>query len=96
MKKVRGRYWVAVWLVFALLVMITIVTRQTSALVAADNLRTLQENRRVLESEKNELMRRIRAGRSRSQLVPRARALGLRAAVDSEVVDLEMTTPEGQ
>lgn len=96
MKKVRGRYWVAVWLVYALVVMVTIVTRQTSAIVAADDLRTLQETRRVLESEKNELLRRIRTGRSRAELVPRARALGLRAASDSEVVDLEMIVGENR
>jgi len=59
-------------------------------------LRTLQEDRRGLESDKNEQLRRIRAGRSRAQLMPRARALGLRAAADSEVVDLEMSVAEGR
>ena len=86
----RGRHWIGFWLVFFLTVMGTIVARQTAAFVANERLRVLQEERRGLESLKNESLRRIQVARSRSQLGRRARSMGLRAAVDSEVVDVRV------
>jgi hypothetical protein len=88
--KVRGRFWVGVWLLFFLAVLAGVVTRQTSSHVAAAQLRELQEQRSVLEAERMRLLRRIREGRSRATLVPRAESLGLRAVEDSQIVQLEM------
>jgi len=90
---VRGRAWVALWLLYFLGVLAVVVARQTSAVVAATELRTLQEERLVLESRRNELLIRIREGRSRASLIPRAEDLGLRLPVDSEIVTLEVVRP---
>lgn len=89
----RGRAWVALWLLYFLGVLAVVVARQTSAVVAATELRTLQEERLVLESRRNELLIRIREGRSRASLIPRAEDLGLRLPVDSEIVTLEVVRP---
>lgn len=86
----RGRHWTAIWLVYFLVVMATVVARQTSAFVANEELRELQADRRSLESAKNSALRRIQVARGRRSLTTRARALGLRAAADSEVVDVRI------
>ena len=88
----RGRGWVGLWLLIFLVVTAGVVTRQTSAVVAAGELRALQEERQVLEADKNAALRRILEARSRSRLVPRAESLGLRMAADSEVVNFDPGT----
>jgi hypothetical protein len=90
---VRGRAWVTLWLLYFLAVLAVVVARQTSSVVAASELRTLQEERRILESRRNDLLIRIREGRSRARLIPRAEELGLRLPVDSEIVTLEVVRP---
>ncbi len=86
--KVRGRFWVSVWLVFFFGVLVIVAARQTSSVVAATELRTLQEERRVLQSTRNDLLRRISLSRSRERLIPRAESLGLRLPADTEVVNI--------
>lgn len=88
--RVRGRFWVGVWLMFFLSVLVVVVTRQTSSHVAAAELRESEEQRSVLEAERMRLLRRIQEGRSRARLVPRAESLGLRAVEDSQIVQLEV------
>lgn len=86
----RGRSWVALGLFFFLGVLTWVVTRQTSSVVAATNLRQLNLERSTLEAQKAELLRRIRKARSRATLIPRAESLGLRLAADSEIVILQI------
>lgn len=91
--RVRGRVWLIVWLGFFLGVLVVVAGRQSSSIVIAAELRAVQENRRVLESQRNELLMRLRQGQSRATLIPKANALGLRLPVDSEVVTLEGRDP---
>ena len=86
----RGRGWFAIWLLFFLGVLVVVVTRQTSSVVVATELRAAQEQRAVLEAQRNELAQRLVEMRSRTYLMTRAESLGLRFPVDSEVVLLEM------
>jgi hypothetical protein len=81
---------VAVGLFVFLGVLTWVVTRQTSSVVAAANLRQLNLERSTLEAQKTELLRRIREARSRATLIPRAESLGLRLAADSEIVILQI------
>lgn len=90
----RGRTWVALGLVFFLLVLMWVVSRQTSSVVAAFELGSLRQHRSTLEAHKADLLRRIRRARSRNTLIPRAESLGLRLAVDSELVILQTPMPE--
>jgi len=90
--KVRGRFWVGIWLIFFFAVLVVVAARQTASVVAATSLRALQEERRVLESTRNDLLLRIRAGRSREHLIPRAESLGLRLPADTDVVHVEVDT----
>jgi hypothetical protein len=89
----RGRFWVGSWLLFVLLILTWVVARQTSAVVTADELRTVRENRAAKEARAAELVARIRAAMSRQVLVPRAEALGLRLPSDSEIVILQTPAP---
>ncbi len=90
----RGRVWVAAWLLFGLAILAWVVARQTSAVVAATELGELREERATLEARQAEFLTRIRAARSRSVLIPRAAALGLRLPADSEIVILQVPGTE--
>ncbi len=90
----RGRGWVALWLLSFLGVLMWVVARQTAAHVTATELQRVQDQRSALEARKAELLRRIREAGSRAVLVPRAESLGLRLPADSEIVILQF--PEGQ
>lgn len=94
--KLKGRGWVAVWLLMFLAVLTWVVARQTAAHVAATELRGIQQERATLEARRAELLRRIREAESRAVLVPRAESLGLRLPVDSEMVILQVPTREGR
>lgn len=94
--KVRGRGWVAVWLLSILSVMAWVVARQTAAHVTASELRSAQQERSALEARRAELMSRIRTAGSRAVLVPRAESLGLRLPADSEIVILQLPSREGR
>ena len=91
---IRGRGWVALWLLSFLGVLTWVVARQTAAHVTATELQRVQDQRSALEARKAELLRRIREAGSRAVLVPRAESLGLRLPADSEIVILQF--PEGQ
>ena len=90
----RGRHWLAAWLLFALVTLAWVVARQTAAVVLVTRLRDTRTQRSVLEGRRAELRRRIRAAGSRAVLIPRARALGLRLPADSEIIILQIPSPE--
>jgi hypothetical protein len=82
----KGRYWLAVWLVALLAALWAVIARQTASLNAARALVDLREERARLEGRRAELERRIRAAQSRAVLLPRAQRLGLRLPADSEIL----------
>jgi hypothetical protein len=82
----KGRHWLAVWLVALLAALWAVIARQTASLNAARALADLREERAQLEGRRAELERRIRAAQSRAVLLPRAQRLGLRLPADSEII----------
>jgi cell division protein FtsL len=87
--RLKGRIWIAIWLLFTLVVLAWVVTRDTSGFMTASELRNLRNQRSVQMSEKADLMRRIREAESRAVLIPRAESMGLRLPADSEIVILQ-------
>jgi hypothetical protein len=92
--RLKGRIWIAIWLVFTLAVLAWVVNRDTFGFMTASELRNLRNERSVLQSDKAELMRRIREAESRAVLIPRAERMGLRLPADSEIVILQATIRE--
>lgn len=83
----KGRHWIAVWLVAFLAATWLVYGRQTAAIRAARELADIRARRANLEGHRAELERRIRAAQSRALLVPRAQArLGLHLPSDSEII----------
>ncbi len=83
---VRGRHWIAFWLVALLAALWVVIARQTAALNAARALTDLREERAALEGRRAELERRVRTAQSRSVLMPRAQRQGLRLPADTEII----------
>jgi len=83
--RLRGRHWFFIWLVAACAALWLVIWRQTDGFRTARALGEVREQRAVLEGQRANLERRIRAAQSREQLIPRAARLGLRAARDSEI-----------
>ncbi len=92
--RLKGRIWIAIWLAFTLVVLAWVVYRDTFGFETAGELGNLRNERSVLQSDKAELMRRIREAESRAVLIPRAGRMGLRLPADSEIVILQATTRE--
>ncbi len=92
--RLKGRFWLAIWLVFVLVIFAWVVSRDTSGFMAATELRNLRNERSVVQSEKAALMRRIREAESRAVLIPRAESAGLRLPADSEIVILRAIPDE--
>ncbi len=92
--QLKGRSWVAIWLLFSLGALTWVVSRQTASHVSATALRAAQEQRGALEGQRAELLRRIQEAGSRAVLVPRAESLGLRLPADSELVILQLPNRE--
>jgi hypothetical protein len=90
----RGRVWVLGWLLFFLAILVWVVARQTASVVAATELGELREERAQLEAQHAELLARIRTGKSRRVLIPRAEGLGLRLPADSEIIILQVPGAE--
>jgi hypothetical protein len=82
----KGRHWLALWLLGVLAALSAVVWRQTEGLQAARALAVAREQRAAFEGRQRDLERRIRAARSRAVLVPRALKLGLRQPADSEII----------
>lgn len=84
---VRGRFWVAVWLLALLGALWVVIARSTAGYRLARELDETRQRRAQLEGRRAELLRRIGTAQSRAVLVPRAEAqLGLRLPADSEIV----------
>lgn len=87
--RIKGRYWVALWLALFVGVTALVQWRQTRSLAAARELAALQAAHGALEVSKANLGRAIYRARSRAVLVPlAARRLGLRLPQDSEIIIL--------
>ncbi len=85
--RLKGRHWIAVWLVAFLATTWVVYARQTAAIRAARELTDLRSRRANLEGQRADLERRIRTAQSRAVLVPRAQArLGLHLPSDSEII----------
>ena len=82
------------WLLFFLAILVWVVARQTASVVAATELGELREERAQLEAQHAELLARIRTGKSRRVLIPRAEGLGLRLPADSEIIILQVPGAE--
>jgi hypothetical protein len=90
----RGRFWLLVWLGFVLGVLAWVNARQTASVTHARNLQDVRAERAAAEAERAALQRRLREAGSRWELIPRAEALGLREAADSEIVTLRANPQE--
>jgi len=92
--RLKGRHWVAVWLVAFLAVTWLVYARQTAAIHDARELIEIRARRASLEGHKAELERRVRTEQSRAVLVPRAQAkLGLHLPADSEIILVPLPGP---
>jgi len=83
---VRGRHWIAFWLVALLAALWMVIARQTAGLNSARALNDLREERASLEGRRAELERRVRTAQSRAVLLPRAQKQGLRLPADTEII----------
>ena len=88
--RLKGRHWLAVWLIAFLAVAWIVIARFNSSLAMARELSELRTRRANLEGHRADLERRIRAAESRAVLVPRAQRLGLRLPSDSEIILLPL------
>jgi hypothetical protein len=83
----KGRHWVAVWLVVFLAATWVVYARQTAAIRAARDLADLRARHANLDGHRADLERRVRTAESRAVLVPRAQTrLGMHLPSDSEIV----------
>jgi hypothetical protein len=90
----RGRHFLAGWLIFLLAILAWVTARNTAAHVLARELAELREERSAREAERAELLRRIREGSSLGTLRPLAEELGLRLPADSQVIILQQPVRE--
>jgi len=91
--RVKGRHWLAIWLVALLAALWAVIARQTASLNAARALTDLRAERAGLEGKHDELERRIRTASSRAVLLPRAQKLGLRLPADTEIILVPAAPP---
>lgn len=85
----KGRHWVMFWLTVVGVTAVLVTYRQTSANLAARDLRAARDERAALEAQKGDLERRIRLAASRQELVPRAESgLGLHEPSANEMTVL--------
>lgn len=83
----RGRHRFVFWLAAACVALWLVVWRQTDSFRLARELGDIRNQRIALEGRLSDYERRIRAAKSREQLMARVSArLGLRPARDSEIV----------
>jgi hypothetical protein len=90
--KLRGRHYLALWLLALLITLWSVSARQASSFRTARALVDLRDSVGALEARKAELERRIRNLSSRAVLVPLAQQrLHLRLPADSELRFLPVT-----
>lgn len=88
--RLKGRHWLAVWLLVFLGAAAMIVIRQRGAILTATRLGELRERRQALEASRAELVRAISRATSRDVLVPRMERIGLHLPSDTENVPLRV------
>ena len=86
--RVRGRYLVIAWTAVFLAAVAVIVLRDEAAYPARQHLAQLDKEIRALDATRADLEAEISALKSRDSLTPKAAALGLRHASDTEIVRL--------
>lgn len=84
----RGRFWLILWLGFALGILAWVNARQAASVMLAREAQDARAARAAAEAERATLQRRVREASSRAVLIPRAEALGLREPADTEMVTL--------
>lgn len=84
----RGRFWLVLWLGFALGILVWVNARQAASVQLARAVQDARAARAAAEAERAALQRRLREAGSRTVLIPRAEALGLRLPADTEIVTL--------
>ena len=84
----RGRFWLIVWLGFALGILAWVNARQTASVILAREVQDARAARAAAEAERATLQRRMREASSRDVLIRRAEDLGLREPADTEIVTL--------
>ena len=90
--KLKGRHWLALWLLLFLGVAAAVITRQRAAILTAGRLAELRDRRGVLEANRAELLREIGRATSREVLVPRMERAGLHLPNDSENTRVSVDT----
>ena len=90
--RIKGRHWIALWLLIFLGAAALIVTRQRFAIQSATRLGDLREQRQTLEATRAELLRAISRATSREVLVPRMERIGLHLPTDTENIPLRVDT----
>ena len=94
MAQPRGRFWLILWLGFALGVLAWVNARQTASVLLARALQDARAERAAMEADRARLQQRLREGGSLAAVLPRAEALGLRLPADTEIVTLRPTPEE--
>ena len=93
----KGRHWVALWLLGFLVVAWVVVARQTAALRMARDLTATRAQRAALDGRRADVERRIRSATSRAVLAPRAQKnLRLRQPADTEIILLRVPGDSGR
>ena len=88
--RVKGRYFVLAWTAVFLAAVAAIVLRDGAGFPARRHLGDLEKRIRALEGIRADLNARISGLESADSLRPKAAALGLRAATDSEIKQLSV------
>jgi cell division protein FtsL len=88
--RVKGRYLVLAWTAVFLAAVAAIVLRDEAAFPARQHLAELEKRIRALKGIHADLETKISGLMSPDSLRPKAAALGLRAATDSEIVPLSV------
>ncbi len=91
--QVRGRHLVLAWTAVFLAVAGIIVSRDRRAFVMQDRLRAQNDHVRALLSDRDKLSATIARLATQEELQPKAEAMGLRIASDSEMVALPVPSP---
>ena len=93
----KGRHWVALWLLGFLVVAWVVVARQTAALRMARDLTATRAQRAALDGRRADVESRIRSATSRAVLAPRAQKnLRLRQPADTEIILLRVPGDTGR
>jgi cell division protein FtsL len=91
--QVRGRHLVLAWTAVFIAVAALVIARDRRAFVVQRRVGLLNDHIRALISDRDRLSATIARLSTQEELQPKAEALGLRIASDSEMVGLLVTPP---